>query len=146
MSKVSSSGEAVSPRLRFMPARREYQGYDSSFQLWVCFCGFFFPNVIQHSWMALLARRWSSPASEFAALQHLHMRGSPEVHCSKGSNFREELNSQQGNCCCAVRLPLCPSTCPLKQGGCCRSWAHILAVFTLYMEKLGRAPGSFPCH
>lgn len=94
--------------------------------------------------MALLASRGSSPASELAALHHLHMRGSPEVHCSKGSDFREELSSQQGNCCCTVRLLLCPSNCPLKEEGCCRSWAQASAVFTLCTEKLEKAPGSFP--
>lgn len=110
-SKVSYYREAVSRWLYFLPARRGYQGQEGSFQL--CFFLFFFsPNVIQHSWIALLSRRGSSPASEPAALQHLHMRGSPEVHCSKGSNFGQELSSQQGNCCCAARLPLSPLHLP----------------------------------
>lgn len=63
-----------------------------------------FPSFfqIQHSWMALLARRWSSSALELAALQ-------------PGWNFWEELSSQEGNPYCTVKPPLCPSTCTYKE-------------------------------
>lgn len=115
-SKLSYWKEAARLCLHFLPARRGYQGQEGSSQL------FFFPNVIQHRWIAPLARRRSSPASEPAALQQLHVRGSPEVHCSKGSDFWQELSSQQGNCCCAKKLPLCPSSCSFRTRPLHWSW------------------------